>query len=293
MGMRGSGQADKGPKPQLGPPRRAWPVDFPAVTVLADEKRRDAHASFAAAKAGDEAAAARLVDELMPTPPLLRLSQAMGDVVLLPVHAVEKDGINRVPSAMAARIAKVTGLPVENGVIQTNIAAHTRTDGFTRLARPVKFAGTITPGRRYLLVDDHLGMGGTLADLRAFIEDQGGEVAGAVTLSASRGNAILALRPETLAALRARHGKLLEELWRDEFGYGLDALTDPEAGYLGRAASVDAIRDRLAASRPQGQPRAVDADGVGQVDLRHSGREEAPQEAGAPPLTPPKKSAQP
>jgi hypothetical protein len=48
----------------------------------------------------------------------------MGDVDLLPVRAQGAQGINRVPSAMAARLAAVTGLPIEDGVVQQHRRPH-------------------------------------------------------------------------------------------------------------------------------------------------------------------------
>ena len=58
-----------------------------------------------------------------------------------------------------------------------------------------------------------------------------------------------ALRPETLHALSAKHGKLLDKYWRDHVGFGIDVLTEAEAGYLLRAPSVDAIRTGMAQAR--------------------------------------------
>ena len=37
--------------------------------------------------------------------------------------------------------------------------------------------------------------------------------------------------------------------WQETFGYGIDQLTQSEAGHLRRATSVDEIRDRLAKAR--------------------------------------------
>jgi hypothetical protein len=43
-----------------------------------------------------------------------------------------------------------------------------------RLATPPAFTGSIEQGKDYLLIDDHVGLGGTLANLRGYIETQGG-----------------------------------------------------------------------------------------------------------------------
>ena len=53
-------------------------------------------------------------------------------------------------------------------------------------------------GRDYLVVDDNVTRGGTLADLRSYIERNGGNVVGATTLPGSRQSEILVPRDDTL-----------------------------------------------------------------------------------------------
>jgi hypothetical protein len=98
-------------------------------------------------------------------------------------------------------------------------------------------------------VDDHIGLGSTLANLRGHVESQGGAVILATTLSASRRSEVLALRAKTLHSLFEKHGELLDNYWRDLVGFGIDLLTEAEAGYLFRAPSVDAIRAGMAQAR--------------------------------------------
>lgn len=65
------------------------------------------------------------------------------------------------------RTQNVGGISLQAGaVLQTNVVAHTGADGFSRLARQAEFAGAIQPGCDYVLVDDFVGMGGTLANLK-------------------------------------------------------------------------------------------------------------------------------
>ena len=46
-----------------------------------------------------------------------------------------------------------------------------------------------------------------------------------------------------------KRGPLTNQFWRETFYYGIDKLTQSEAGHLRRAASVDEIRDRLVKAR--------------------------------------------
>ena len=108
----------------------------------------------------------------------------------------------------------------------------------------------------YLIVDDHVTQGGTLADLRAFIESKGGNVIGATTLTGVAGGATLAPLQATLERLRKRFPGL-EADWKKAFGYGFDGLTQSEAAYLDRHNPADSIRDTVIA---RGQEAGVRPD---------------------------------
>jgi hypothetical protein len=62
----------------------------------------------------------------------------------------------------------------------------------------------------------------------------------------------LAVKPKMLADINEKHGPAMDEFWKENFGYGIDRLTQGEAGHLRAAPSVNAIRDRIAAARHEG-----------------------------------------
>jgi hypothetical protein len=96
------------------------------------------------------------------------------------------------------------------------------------------------------LVDDFVGQGGTLANLRAHIVRGGGVVLGATVLTGKAHSAVLALAESRLEALRKKHGKELENWWRQRFGFG--CLTESEARYLLNTPSADRVRNQIAAA---------------------------------------------
>ena len=98
-------------------------------------------------------------------------------------------------------------------------------------------------------MDDFVGQGGTLANLKGFIESQGGIVVLATTLTGKPFSANLCPSGTTLYALRTKHGEQLEIWWKSAFGYGFDFLSESEARYLERADSAELIRDRVFAAR--------------------------------------------
>ncbi|WP_260419330.1 hypothetical protein [Pseudomonas aeruginosa] len=68
-------------------------------------------------------------------------------------------------------------------------------------------------------------------------------------MTAHPGSVDMPVKPQMLAAIEQKHGKAMDEYWRSTFGYGIEQLTQGEAGHLRKALSVDAIRDRITAAR--------------------------------------------
>lgn len=149
-------------------------------------------------------------------------------------------------------------MPVIAGeIVQTNKVGHTRAPAFQRLVTPATFEGQVQPGANYVLVDDHVGLGGTLANLRGYVEARGGEVIAITTLTESRDARIISLQPATRIVLRDRHGQALDDLWQSQFGYGIDCLTEVEALNLCRQHSVAAIEDFLAQAAVEARGRGL------------------------------------
>jgi hypothetical protein len=144
------------------------------------------------------------------------------------------------------------------GIVQVNKVGHTRAPAFQRLVTPPEFAGPVRRGSNYIIVDDHVGLGGTLANLRGYIIGRGGRVIAMTTLTESRDARTISLQPETLAMLWAKHGQPLENLWQAQFGYGIDCLTEVEAQNLCRQPSVAAIEDFLAKAAIEARGRGLE-----------------------------------
>jgi hypoxanthine-guanine phosphoribosyltransferase len=159
--------------------------------------------------------------------------------------------MNAIPHVLARRLSAELGLRLDLGILQINRVTHTRADGYHRLAFPAVFLGKVAV-TDYLLVDDFVGQGGTLANLRGHVEAEGGRVIGAVSLSGKQHSARLRLQQETLSRLREKHGDQLEKWWIATFGYGLDRLTESEAAYLCRSDTFDVIATRIAGARGTG-----------------------------------------
>jgi hypothetical protein len=249
--------------------RTPWPPDFPDVVVHTTVAERDAHAGYTQAKGGDPDAAFELAFDLLNDAAVDYLRELLTgtDALLLPVVADETLGFNAIPDAMAQILARDLDLPVvENGeIVQTNKVGHTRAKAFQRLVTPAFFEGFVEDGANYFLVDDHVGLGGTLANLRGHIELNGGHVVGMTALTESRDGRRISLLPATFDMLWEKHGEALDQLWQDQFGYGIGCLTEVEGQVLCRQPSVDAIQDFLAQAAVEARGRGLEA-AVGNED---------------------------
>lgn len=240
--------------------RLPWPADFPDVVVHTTVPMRDGHPGYARAKSGDPDAALTLAGDLLDRHAIGVLRSIIGDrsALLLPVIADEASGFNAIPDAMAQVLGRDLDLPVIAGeIVQTNKVGHTRAPAFQRLVTPAVFDGEVQRSGAYVLVDDHVGLGGTLANLRGHVEALGGRVIAITTLTESRDARRISLRPETRNMLWDRHGEELDQLWRAQFGHGIDCLTEVEALQLCRQPSVAGIENFLAKAAVEARGRGL------------------------------------
>lgn len=230
--------------------RAPWGA-FPPVVRNGDLGSMKGEPEYRDAKAGDSEAAMQMVVRLV-TPELVdavRLQAGDSDAVLVPVLAQEASGNNRIPLMMAVYLGRRLGLDVTTDIVQSVRAHRTDSGADHRLAFSPAFDGPVADGQRYIILDDTLAMGGTLAALRGFIENRGGKVIGAAVMTAHEGALKLTPTPKMLAGIEAKHGSAMNDYWLKEFGYGIEQLTQGECGHLKAAVSVDAIRSRIAAAR--------------------------------------------
>ena len=224
---------------------------FPDVIMHATESAVKNHPHYRAAKAGDIKAAEKLVADVIDDEAVGRIKALLRDDTyqLIPIHALEAEGVNEIPAALAKRLAQDLNVRVNDEIVQINTVGHTGSDGFHRLANQAAFTGNIAPGR-YLVIDDFVGQGGTLANLIGYVHSQGGVVVGATVLTGKPYSATISSNIDALARLRDKHGQALENWWKENFGFDFDCLTRSEARYLEKTADADAIRDRIAQAGP-------------------------------------------
>lgn len=124
------------------------------------------------------------------------------------------------------------------------------TDGWFRFAVQPGFYGLVQKGRNYVVADDVCTMGATLANLRGFIEENGGHVLGTTVLANGYGNHVeIALADATLSRLTGHLGGQLAGVCKTEVGYELECLTEAEGQFLLRCPTYVELREGIDGAR--------------------------------------------
>jgi hypoxanthine-guanine phosphoribosyltransferase len=246
-GLQAGHRLDGGAEVLVAAARADKPVELPDVIVGNPLGAATGLPDYAAAKAGDVAAAVKVARALVGDKLVEQVRAAIGDTkpVIVPVVAEEAAGRNKIPLAAAEVLAARLGLDTETAVVQANRPHRTGMDGLDRLFSVPDFTGEIEAGRDYLLVDDTLTQGATFAALASHIQQAGGRVVGAVALTGKQYSATIQPSDKSLQQLREKHGDL-ETDFRAATGYGFDALTQSEARYLANYEPAQRLRDRIA-----------------------------------------------
>jgi MFS family permease len=114
--------------------------------------------------------------------------------------------------------------------------------------KPV-FTGLVQSGAAYILIDDVITTGGTIAALREFVVSQGGRVVAVVALAYAIGSHDVAPKKWYIVRLLVKFGRrLLLLLQMLGVAAGFEELTNMQARYLLRFASVQNMERKLAAA---------------------------------------------
>jgi len=240
---KGEGQMQQTP--------RINPITEKAGALLnaTNTKTLTSHRDYEVAKSGGALAAVSLVRDLV-KPESLDYARSLGsDVIYVPVISVEKSGMNAISQALAHYHAQAAGAKVADDIYQANKTYHTGADALSRLLSRPTFKGPVIQGGRYILVDDVVTMGDTLAELADYIKKGGGEVAGIIVLANTAKSANIVATPASVQEIKRRFGDAIET----EFGIKPEALTKPAAEYLLKFKDADRLRNRIAITKNKGK----------------------------------------
>lgn len=246
--------------------RTSWD-DFPKVKVLYPLRTLSNASSelYLEAKSGDmEAAFTLLFKYVLKKKDVYDLGLAViqENPILVPVVAKEQLGNNKIPSAFASILSGYLGLECNEDIVQSVKANHTNASAYERIVRQPLFEGSVEANRKYVILDDTVSMGGTLAALKGYIECNGGKVILASTLTGfSVPNIDLVPNQKTLNYVKNKHPELAK-WWHYEFNFPIEYLTQGELGHFKKPDSLDEIRNRLIAAGFQSSHEVGESIGI-------------------------------
>ena len=209
------------------------------------------HPDYLKAKAGNFKSALNLISDLALDEIQNTRDRFARDSIFVAPFARETTGDNALPQVLAEVFASVCGATSDKGLVQITKVYHTGADPMERMALRAEFEGPVQVGANYILVDDVVSMGGTLAELAHYVQLKGGVVRDiAVLVNAGRNKSVHPER-KTLRILNERFAHEIIEI----FGIHIHALTANEAQYLIGFRSTDEIRNRLLKAKKESNLR--------------------------------------
>lgn len=221
--------------------RAPW-RDFPDVAVHTSMAAMKAHAAYGEAKQGDTKAARALVSDFFKA---AVLNRATGVDFVVPVMQLDVgERWNALPLEFARAAARALNARILPLIVQDNVVHHTGANSIHRILEQPSFTGKVFPGR-YLVVDDVVTLGSTLANLRGWIEHNGGQVALASTLSSAIFATKLVPDHSTILGIRERFRNELAPTI-EKVGFPLETFTNREARYVHALKTLKGFGSRFA-----------------------------------------------
>ena len=205
------------------------------------------HPAYKLAKAGNEDAALELVIDLAVAWLYEQREQFAPGLSFIAPHAQEATGDNAIPQTLSSVCAAIYKGKTDTEIVQSDRVYHTGADPMERMAARAQFVGRVVPGNEYVLVDDVISLGGTLAELANYIQVYGGVVRGVIVLVNAGRNPALVPQKHFVNLIKERFDNEFTEV----FGIEPGALTANEAQYIAGFRSVDALRNRLVAAEQE------------------------------------------
>lgn len=226
---------------------------FPAsigepIALFEHDASLKTHRDHHAAKCGDQTAAVNLIWDIAFDFIRNSVQKLPHNVTFVAPFAREAQGDNAIPQVLASACAVLaSGGQIDEDIVQTTRVFHTGADPMERLCLRSQFEGAVNPQQPYVLVDDVINMGGTLAELADFIRQADGVVVGVIALvNAGREKGLIPSK-RILRQLETRYPNEIRTI----FGIEPQALTANEANYLIGFRTADEIRNRLSKARKE------------------------------------------
>ncbi|MER8831522.1 hypothetical protein [Mesorhizobium sp. M0909] len=249
--------------------RVPWTKDFPDAFVNAPWASGDkrvatlsSHALYQSAKGERNLEAAiAIVDDLYSRECVLSLVDYVeglgGRPKIVSPSCQPGDSNNALAIGYAEWLSHEFDWDVETEIFQQKTISRDKSPTWRRIANRCEFYGQIDKGASYVIVDDVITTGGTLADLRSFIHRKGGTVIAVSAIASREGRPQkIRLGDDIRADLERFYGNDLGRFCHDHLGFSHECFTDGEAyavrgcsGYVDLGKKILRARDARHARR--------------------------------------------
>jgi len=150
-------------------------------------------------------------------------------------------------------------LPIADETIEIHKGGRTGKDALVKLTARPTFDGKIKAGKEYKLIDDAIAQGGTISELRHFVDNAGTKAVNVSVSVAAQFSSVIPPSEGTIQRIKEKFGREETEKFLKDYSIAgaLEALTEREASYLLKFRSLDAIRARAVAKGIQGVERLL------------------------------------
>ncbi|MFN3832148.1 MAG: phosphoribosyltransferase [Allorhizobium sp.] len=216
------------------------------------------HPLYDAAKGSrDVGAALEIMDDLVTADTFNKLKQLEHQYGMRPKLIAPSAQIGESNNALAISYAQwlghELGWGVEEGIFQTKDFSKDKSTAWVRIAHRSGFYGEIDKTTPYVIVDDVVTLGGTLADLRSFILGKGGRVIGMSTLASKDGNDVqIRLNSSEQTELEKFYGSDLAKFCNELLGFDHRGFTSPEAARVLSCSGYVDLRKKISRGRDEG-----------------------------------------
>ena len=234
------------------PVGKPWPDNFPIAAVHTTQEKiyKDFGKEFEAAKAGNMEAARTIVAAVIKQGKVEELAKTFPNAIVAFPNKGKEDS-NKLPAAYAELLGNA-GLTVDTAIKQVSSPHHTGAADLLRLFLRARFEGDVIKDGKYIVIDDRLSSGGTVRDLKDYIESKGGTVVAVSALTCSRGGTLIAQNDAIRKTLKELH--ITDKQLQD---YGIASskgcLTNEEARRLARLSKfgVERVSKKAMEARPE------------------------------------------
>ena len=223
------------------------PKSVKRLSLLRSYSELREHRNYRQAKAGDHYAAFDLLLELVSKRLIDYQGYFPANAVYASPFARELTGDNALPLVLALLCAAEFDGEPDFTIVQRERVYHTGANPMERLITRPSFVGRVQSGRNYVLVDDVINMGNTLAELANYIIHRGGHVIAYCVLVDDGRLKTLSPEQKIIDKLSERFGHEIEEI----FGTRTNCLTANESQYLLGFRSIDEIRNRCVKAKKE------------------------------------------